>query len=79
MPLNALQIRSFQPENSPYKKTDERGLYLEVFPNGSKLWRLKYNFAGKQKRIALGAWPEVSLQAARLERDELRLRILPLR
>jgi hypothetical protein len=75
MPLNALQIRSFQPETTPYKKTDERGLYLEVFPNGSKLWRLKYNFAGKQKRIALGAWPEVSLQAARLERDELRLRI----
>ena len=75
MPLNALQIRSFQPEITPYKKTDERGLYLEVFPNGSKLWRLKYNFAGKQKRIALGAWPEVSLQAARLERDELRLRI----
>ena len=75
MPLNALQIRSFQPETTPYKKTDERGLYLEIFPNGSKLWRLKYNFAGKQKRIALGAWPEVSLQAARLERDELRLRI----
>ncbi len=34
MRLNALQIRSFQPETTPYKKTDERGLYLEVFPNG---------------------------------------------
>ena len=75
MTLNALQIRAFRPESTPYKKTDERGLYLEVFPNGSKLWRLKYNFAGKQKRIALGAWPEVSLQAARHKRDELRLRI----
>ena len=75
MTLNALQIRAFRPESTPYKKTDERGLYLEVFPNGSKLWRLKYNFAGKQKRIALGAWPEVSLQMARHKRDELRLRI----
>jgi len=48
---------------------------LKVSPNGSKLWRLKYYAGGKEKRIALGAWPEVSLQAARLERDELRLRI----
>lgn len=59
----------------PHKKTDERGLYLEVFPNGSKLWRLKYYVAGKEKRIALGAWPEVTLQMARQTRDELRLRV----
>ena len=78
MPPNALvapQIRAFSPGVTPYKKTDERGLYLEVFPNGSKLWRLKYYFGGKEKRIALGAWPEVSLQKARRMRDEQRLRI----
>ena len=75
MPLVALQIRAFLPGVTPYKKTDERGLYLEVFPNGSKLWRLKYYFGGKEKRIALGAWPEVSLQKARRMRDEQRLRI----
>ena len=54
MPLIAPQIRAFAPAATPYKKTDERGLYLEVFPNGSKLWRLKYYVAGKEKRIALG-------------------------
>ena len=75
MTLNALQIRGFSGGISPYKKTDERGLYLEVFPNGSKLWRFKYSFAGKEKRMALGAWPEVSLQKARHMRDELRVRI----
>ncbi|MFM5916003.1 MAG: tyrosine-type recombinase/integrase, partial [Novosphingobium sp.] len=75
MPLIAPQIRAFAPAATPYKKTDERGLYLEVFPNGSKLWRLKYYVAGKEKRIALGAWPEVTLQMARHTRDELRLRI----
>ena len=75
MPLVALQIRAFLPGVTPYKKTDERGLYLEVFPNGSKLWRLKYYFGGKEKRIALGAWPEVSLQKASRMRDEQRLRI----
>lgn len=71
MPLIAPQIRAFAPAATPYKKTDERGLYLEVFPNGSKLWRLKYYVAGKEKRIALGAWPEVTLQKARHARDEL--------
>lgn len=75
MSLTALQIRAFSPGATAYKRADERGLYLEIFPNGSKLWRLKYYVGGKEKRIALGAWPEVSLQAARLERDELRLRI----
>lgn len=75
MTLTALQIRAFSGADAPYKKTDERGLYLEVFPNGSKLWRLKYSFSGKQKRIALGAWPEVSLQKARQMRDELRVKI----
>lgn len=75
MPLTAPQIRTFSPGDTPYKKTDERGLYLEVFPSGSKLWRLKYYAAGKEKRIALGAWPEVTLQMARRTRDEMRLRI----
>ena len=75
MTLNALQIRGFSGNDGPYKKADERGLYLEVFPSGSKLWRLKYYFAGKEKRIALGAWPEISLQKARHMRDEMRLRI----
>ena len=75
MALNALQIRGFPAGDTSYKKTDERGLYLEVFPSGSKLWRLKYRFAGKEKRLALGARPEISLQKARHMRDELRVSV----
>jgi integrase len=75
MSLNAAQIRSFSGRDSPYKKTDERGLYLEIFPNESKLWRFKYRASGKEKRIALGAWPEISLAQARHLRDELRIRV----
>jgi integrase len=75
MSLNTAQIRSFSGSDTPYKKADEKGLYLEVFPNGSKLWRFKYRALGKEKRIALGAWPEVGLSQARHMRDELRIRI----
>lgn len=75
MSLNTAQIRAFSGGDTPYKKADEKGLYLEVFPNESKLWRFKYRVLGKEKRIALGAWPEVGLAQARHMRDELRIRI----
>lgn len=52
MPLKDLEIRALKPQARPYKRTDERGLYLEVRPNGSKLWRFSYSLLGKQKRIA---------------------------
>ena len=60
--------------------TDAGGLYLEVQPNGAKLWRWKYRFAGKEKRLALGAYNEggpkhVSLKQARLDRDAARLQL----
>ena len=48
---------------------DADGLYLEVTPNGAKRWFAKYRFGGKEKRIALGSYPEVSLKAARDRRD----------
>ena len=47
-------------------------MYLEVMPNGSKYWRLKYRFAGKEKRLALGVYPDTSLADARGRRDEAR-------
>jgi hypothetical protein len=75
MSLNTAQIRAFSGSDTPYKKADEKGLYLEVFPNESKLWRFKYRVLGKEKRMALGAWPEVGLSQARHMRDELRIRI----
>ena len=61
MTLKVMEISAFRAGEKPYKKTDAKGLYLEVFPNGSKLWRAKYRMAGKEKRLALGAWPDVSL------------------
>jgi integrase len=51
---------------------DERGLYLEVSPAGGKWWRLKYRFAGKEKRLSLGVYPDVSLKDARDSREECR-------
>lgn len=51
---------------------DEKALYVEVMPNGSKYFRMKYRFDGKEKRMALGVYPEVSLKEAREKRDEAR-------
>lgn len=72
MALTDTQIRAFRPGEKPIKKADGKGLYIEIFPNGSKLWRLKYRFSGKEKRIALGAYPETTLAVARKKRDEAR-------
>jgi integrase len=70
MALKDIEIRGFQPRDKLYRKADGGGLYLEIFPNGSKLWRWKFRFAGKEKRLALGAYPAVSLKDARTKRDE---------
>ena len=52
--------------------TDEKGLYLEVMPNGAKYWRMKYRYGGKEKRLAFGVYPEAGLKEARTKRDESR-------
>jgi len=65
-------IRALKPSEKPYKASDSLGLYLLVQPNGSRLWRLKYRFAGKEKLAAIGAYPEVGLADARERRDETR-------
>lgn len=75
MPLNINQIKALKPRGKSFKQTDGQGLYLEVFPNGSKIWRLKYRFADKEKRISFGKWPEVSLADARSLREETRAKI----
>ncbi len=74
MPPNGAERRRnpWVSGNAPYKRADEKGLYLEIFPNGSRLWRLKFRHAGKEKRLALGSYPEVSLAAARKGRDDAR-------
>ena len=65
-------IRALKPDEKPYKAADSLGLYLLIQPNGSRLWRFKYRFAGKEKLAALGAYPETGLAEARVRRDELR-------
>ncbi|PLK27701.1 Arm DNA-binding domain-containing protein [Novosphingobium sp. TH158] len=72
MSLKATQISAFAVTDKTYRKSDEKGLYLEIRPNGSKLWFLKYRIAGKEKRLGLGAWPDVTLAQARERRDEAR-------
>ena len=60
------------PDKKRVRISDAGGLYLEVSPNGSKRWFWKYYLGGKEKRLALGAWPTVSLKQARMDRDDAR-------
>jgi integrase len=65
MELTDTKARNAKPKPRPYKRGDRDGLYLLVHPRGAKYWRVKYRFAGKEKVLALGVYPEVSLRAAR--------------
>jgi integrase len=65
MALSDVEIRQAKPQGKPYKLFDGGGLYLEVTPSGGKLWRYKFRFGGKEKRLALGAYPETGLKDAR--------------
>src|SRR3546814_14644123 len=70
--LTATAIRNAKPADKPVRLFDGRGLYLEVTPTGRRYWRLKYRYAGKEKRLALGVYPEVTLAEARTYRDDAR-------
>ena len=72
MKLNDVAVRKAKPETKSYKMSDGGGMYLEVMPNGSKYWRLKYRFGGKEKRLALGVYPDVPLILARERREKAR-------
>jgi hypothetical protein len=65
MPLSDLEIRKAKPAAKPYKLFDGEGLYVEVRPTGSKLWRLKYYFQGTEKTISFGKYPFLSIANAR--------------
>ena len=70
--LNDTRIRNAKPRERDTKLTDFDGLYLLLRPNGSRLWRFAYRFCGKQKQIALGAYPQVTLAEARERREAAR-------
>jgi len=83
MALSDTRIRSLKACIKPdgtttskaYKVADEKGLYLEVTPKGSKLWRFKYRIGGKEKLLSVGIYPDVGLKEARAKRDELRKQV----
>jgi integrase len=65
MALTDIKIKNAAPKEKPYRLSDSQGLYIEVQPSGSKYWRLKYRFSGKEKRLAIGVYPRVTLKSAR--------------
>jgi integrase len=75
MPLTDTAIRNAKPKGKPIKLSDGGGLFLLIQPTGTKLWRLAYRFAGKQKALALGIYPATSLARARAQRDAARKRL----
>ena len=64
MKLSDKTCKAAKPKEKPYKLADGGGLYLEVMPNGSKCWRMKYRYLGKEKRLAFGVYPVISLADA---------------
>ncbi|MEQ0311841.1 MULTISPECIES: tyrosine-type recombinase/integrase [Enterobacteriaceae] len=75
MKLNARQVDAAKSREKAYKLADGAGLYLEVVPSGSRYWRMKYRFNGKEKRMAFGVYPAVSLAQARALRDEAKKKL----
>ena len=70
--LSDTQIRAAKAGMKPIRLYDERGLYLEVTPNGGRWWRFKYRFGGKEKLLSMGTYPDTGLKAARERRDRAR-------
>ncbi|EBU6928251.1 integrase [Salmonella enterica subsp. enterica serovar Sandiego] len=70
MKLTARQISTAKPTDKPYKLSDGGGLYLLVNPNGSRYWRMKYRYSGKEKLLSIGVYPDVTLAEARDKRTE---------
>jgi integrase len=72
MPLTDRAIRNATPDEKAFRMFDGGGMYLEVAPSGGKWWRLKYRHQGKEKRLSLGVFPDVTLADARERRDDAR-------
>lgn len=75
MSLTDLKCRTAKPKQKSYRLADMEGLYLEVMPSGSKLWRMKYRMFNKERRISLGKYPDVSLLEAREKKSNARKEI----
>jgi len=73
--LADVNIRKAKPREKAYKMTDGGGLYVQVEPTGGKLWRFEYRFEGKRKKLAMGKYPDVTLQEARKRHQEARTQL----
>ena len=73
--LTDTRVKTAKPQPKLYKLTDERGMHLLVYPNGSKLWQMRYRFEGKERTASLGKYPEISLAEAREKRDQMRKQV----
>jgi integrase len=72
IPLTDMKVQKAKPKDKPISMFDGGGLYLLVTPSGGKLWRFKYRFDKKEKKLAFGSYPEISLQDARQKREDAR-------
>ena len=75
MALTDAKIRALKPKAKAYKVSDFGGLYINVTTKGSKLWRLKYRFNGKEGKLSFGPYPDISLKDARDLREEARAQL----
>ncbi|EMJ4841334.1 integrase arm-type DNA-binding domain-containing protein [Morganella morganii] len=75
MVLTDTKVRAAKPDEKAYTLTDSDGLFLYVHPNGSKYWRFRFRFGGKQHLMAFGVYPEISLADARERRDSARKQV----
>lgn len=72
MALSDVKVRTAKPEAKEYSLVDGDGMFLLIHPNGSKYWRFRFRFGGKQHLMAFGVYPETSLADARQKREEAR-------
>ena len=70
MELTDTALKAMKPKEKPYTRADGRGLYVEVFPTGGIVWRYRYRINGKQEKLTLGKYPDLTLKNARIKRDE---------
>lgn len=75
MSLTENQLKALKPGAKAYKIADERGLYIEVAPTGSKLWRYRYRIGKIEKKLSIGTYPDLSLKKARQAALEARMAV----
>jgi hypothetical protein len=77
--LNEARIRASKPQEKPYKVFDKRGLFLLITPSGGRLWRMRYRFAGVERLLTLGAYPDGRGKSARMLGGSLLMAKTPMR